>query len=601
MQKAEGQPAKGPRNWIFWACLLAGVFVVIGSAFIGGLYAGRWAVKSQVRLRIEQRWTLWRNAKSTPAVSIDASGEWREIDTALVRMQASEIHLPKTDVDGWGGGIQPLDDGRIFYATRTGQFGVIGTDGVVDMLPFSVDMNLDALKRHPVSKIEDFNFAWFRVTDINLTPIGAGRYELLVGHHYFEPQQQCIELKLSRAVLSVSGKDISLAEPFRTILTTKPCITFNLPDYEFPFEGHFSGGRIARFGANQVLFSTGDHGWVGLRGYPALAQDDDSTLGKVLLVNLSTNEVSVFAKGFRNPQGLTIDSNGHIWLTDQGPQGGDELNLIVKGQNYGWPESTYGTDYGPKPWPMSAVQGRYDMGTKPDFAWNPSIATSNLIEAKGNEFPLWKGDLLVSSLGGEAIHRLRLDGTRVVYDEPIKMAPFRLRDIVELPTGRIALLTDPGIVILLRNGDGHIKTPYLDPKSQQRRTTDMSIQQRAIAVAGRYANPAEAVAEASKQLPAAAARGQAVFNQNCAICHSLNTAMSFAGPSLKGVIGRRVGSTNYAYSGALVGRHDTWTGPRIVDFAVKPSGIYPGTSMPPVPMPPDLQHDLESYLEASSR
>lgn len=594
MEDSQEQPANKRRRWWVRALAVAGVAAVLLGTFAVGAYTGQWAVKHQIRARLAEGLLFKKEVK---ARDLDVAGEWQPINTALARLESSMIHLP--NADGYGGGIQPLDDGRIFYATRAGEFGVIGTDGVVKVLPFKVDMNLDALKHHPVYQLGNFHYNWFRVTDINLTRIGPGRYELLVGHHFFEPQQQCVEMKLSRGVISVNGADVSLAEPFRVVMTTNPCLTFYHPDYMFAWEGHFSGGRIARLVGDQVLFSTGDHGWWGTRGYPALAQDDTSTLGKVLLVNLATNQVSIYAKGFRNPQGLTVDSKGRIWLTDQGPMGGDELNLIVKGQNYGWPDSTYGTDYGPLPWPLNSEQGKHDTGVKPDFAWNPSIATSNVIEVRGNEFPLWKGDLLVTSLRNESIHRLRLDGTRVVYDEPIKFELYRLRDITELPNGRIALLTDRSTVILVRNADAHSKTPYLDASHQMRRTVDMSAEERAFAVAGRYAKGADAgsVQEASKQLPEGAARGERTFSATCAVCHSIESATSLVGPSLKDVIGRRVGSTAFAYSAALTGKNETWTSRRIVDFAVNPGGMYPGTSMSPIVLTPEVQRDLASFLD----
>jgi cytochrome c2 len=601
MQDQQDQYAKRRWSWRVRVYVVSGALAALLAAFAGGLYAGRWAVKIQLRARIDEAIEHWRNPAAKPAAYVDGTLEWQPINTALVRIETARIHMPNTAETSWGGGIAPLDDDRIFFGTRTGEFGVIRADGIVKVSPFKLEMNLDALRRHPVHEVKGFSDDWVRVTDINLTRISEDNFELLVGHHYFQQDKTCMELRLSRAVVSVQGEELSLAEPFETLLTTNPCITFNPPElYEFPFTGHLSGGRIVRFGKDQVLFSTGDHGWVGLKGFPAVAQDDNSTLGKVLLVNLATKEVSIFAKGFRNPQGLAADSQNRVWLTEQGPQGGDELNLIVKGGNYGWPDNTYGVDYGPIPWPMNAVQGRHDTGIKPQFAWNPSIATSNLVEVTGDEFLLWKGDLLVSSLGGQAIHRLRLDGTRVVYDEPIKFDLYRLRDIVELPTGRIAVLTDRGIVLLLRNSDAHAKTPYLDATKQQPQTVDMSPQQRAYAVAGRYANPAKVSEVVAHQLSPAASRGELVFKQNCAACHSAETETTGVGPSLNGIVGRQVGTGSFAYSAALMGKHDSWTARRIVAFASNPNGMYPGSKMAPVPLTPDLQRDLESYLNAST-
>jgi cytochrome c2 len=534
-----------------------------------------------------------------PQPSSDTHGDWQEKNTILTRLETTEVYLPTAN--GWGGGLQPFPDGRILFATVKGDFGVLGADGITRTLGFHVDMNLDALKNHPVSRLKNFNYSsWVRVTGINLTPIGASRYELLVGHHYFDAEGSCIALRLSRSVLAETPAGFS-AEPFRTVLTTQPCITFYPPSYENVFEGHFSGGRIARVDRDHVLFSTGDHGWVGVRGYPAVSQEDDSTLGKVLLVNLSTNAVEIFAKGVRNPQGLTVDSSGRIWETEQGPRGGDELNLVTRGQDYGWPESTYGTDYGPLPWPLNREQGRHGTGVPPQFSWTPSIAAANLVEVTGPEFPLWRGDLLVASLGGQAIRRLRLEGTRVVYDERIEFQGSRLRDIIQLPSGRIALLTDRPSIILVRNADHPGAAPYLDASRQQRRTSDMSPQERGLAVAGRFADPTAvpAAVDATLHMSPVPMRGEQVFQSNCATCHSLASTLSVAGPTLNGVIGRRVGSADFAYSDGLSRKRGVWTARRIVDFAVQPAVAYAGTSMPPVVLTSKDREDLEKYLEAT--
>ncbi len=584
------------RRWILWAILGIAVLAV---AFGGGLFAGRWAVKNQLSARLRAAWA--ERFPDQHQYGADTAGptDWGGRPTALVRIETTTIHLPNSE--GWGGGLQALADGRIFYATRTGEFGLIDANGVTHGYPFRVDLNWDGLRKHPIFKVKNFNYNWFRVTDINLTPRGAGRYELLVGHHRFDEVNQCVELHLSRALIELKGEEFTLVEPFESLLTTKPCITFYRPGYEFAYEGHFSGGRIARLDADRVLFSTGDHGWVGLRGYPAVSQEDDATLGKILLVNLRSREVGVYAKGVRNPQGLTIDSKGRIWETEHGPRGGDKLNLIVQGGNYGWPYATYGTDYGPRPWPHNAVQGRPEFGTLPVFAWVPSIATSNVIEVRGEEFALWKGDLLVATLGGQALHRLRLDGNRVVYDEPIKFDGERLRDLIELPSGVIALLTDSGTVILVRNGD-HPKGPrFLDPAKAQRKTADMSAEERAYAVAGRYPKGQQAVATAEPELPPAAARGEAVFKASCATCHTLSGPTALVGPSLQGVVGRRVGATDFAYSAGLSGQTDLWSPGRIVEFAGKPADLYPGSVMPPVALSADAKRDLASYLEIEGR
>lgn len=564
--------------------------------FVAGAYAGRWAVKNQVsaRLRAAVEEAVTGNRQAAEA---DVIAEWSSRNTHLVRLETTVIHLPGS-AEGWGGGLQALEDGRIFYATRSGQFGVLGVDRVARVLPFSVEMNIAGLKSHPASRLSNFREIWFRVTDIDLRRISEGRYELLVGHHFFDAANACVQLRLSRAEIVEQGAQWSLAVPFETLHVAAPCITFYHPGYEFAFEGHFSGGRIARWSADRVLFSTGDHGWMGMRGYPAVSAEDDSTLGKILLVDLAARTVKVFVKGVRNPQGLHIDSQGRIWETEHGPRGGDELNLITADQDYGWPRATYGTDYGPRPWAHSAVQGRHDAGTRPQFAWVPSIGVSNLLQVRGDEFALWKGDLLVLSLTGQSVHRLRLEGDRVTYDEPIRFDGQRLRDVAELPGGRIALLTDHGTIVLLRNGDRAAgAAPYLDAAKAQPLSDRMPPAERAAAVAGRFAEGGQ-LAKVSLEGSEPASPGLQVFRTNCAACHAIEGNAAGVGPSLRGVVGRTVGATDFAYSDALARRKDRWTGSRIVEFAADPKAIYPGTTMSPVQLSGQQRRDLEAYFAA---
>jgi cytochrome c len=109
------------------------------------------------------------------------------------------------------------------------------------------------------------------------------------------------------------------------------------------------------------------------------------------------------------------------------------------------------------------------------------------------------------------------------------------------------------------------------------------------------------VAAPKRPVTTAEARGELVFKSNCATCHSLESPISGIGPSLKGVIGRKVGSSNFAYSIAFEGKADVYTSHRIIDFAVNPGSIYPGTVMKPVNLASDSQRDFEDYLMASAR
>jgi cytochrome c len=230
----------------------------------------------------------------------------------------------------------------------------------------------------------------------------------------------------------------------------------------------------------------------------------------------------------------------------------------------------------------------------------PSIGVSSLLEVRGDEFALWKGDLLVLSLTGQSIHRLRIEGDRVVYDEPIRFEGQRLRDIAEMPDGRIALLSDHGTIILLRNGDRPGVAPFLDASRRQPLSAQMSEAERAFAVAGRFGASAPAATEVASAGEADHV-GQKVFQASCAACHSLKEGAVGVGPSLHRVVGRKVGATEFAYSEGLARRSEAWTAERIVTFATNPTAMFPGSVMAPVPLTEAQRKDLARFLSSGSQ
>ncbi len=144
----------------------------------------------------------------------------------------------------------------------------------------------------------------------------------------------------------------------------------------------------------------------------------------------------IWSYGHRNPQGLAIHpETGDIWITEHGPQGGDELNRILPGLNYGWPVIGYGVNYRTG---STIHEGTLRDGIEaPTHFWVPSIATSGLMIYTGDLFPAWKGSLFAGGLGGQQIARLTMDGQRVVREETILQGMGRVRDIRQSPDGYI--------------------------------------------------------------------------------------------------------------------------------------------------------------------
>jgi glucose/arabinose dehydrogenase len=214
-----------------------------------------------------------------------------------------------------------------------------------------------------------------------------------------------------------------------------------------PSSKHF-GSRLA-FDPEGLLFIT-----VGERGQGERAQDLGDHNGSVIrlypdgsvpednpFVGTAGARPEIFSYGHRNPQGLAIHpQTGIPWLHEHGARGGDEVNVVRPGVNYGWPVITYGIDYSGAP----IGEGTHKDGmAQPIHYWVPSIAPSGMAFYDGQAFPEWQGDLFVGALRAELLVRLELDGERVVEEERLlEGALGRIRDVAVGPDGYLYLLTD---------------------------------------------------------------------------------------------------------------------------------------------------------------
>ncbi|MCH2466161.1 MAG: PQQ-dependent sugar dehydrogenase, partial [Gemmatimonadetes bacterium] len=146
----------------------------------------------------------------------------------------------------------------------------------------------------------------------------------------------------------------------------------------------------------------------------------------------------IWSYGHRNPQGLAFHPmTGELWANEHGPQGGDELNVVLPGRNYGWPVIGYGVNYGSG---STIHEGTLKEGMEsPKHFWVPSIATSGLMIYTGDKFPAWRGNIFVGGLGGEQLSRLTIDGHTILNEETLFQRMGRIRDVRQGPDGYIYL------------------------------------------------------------------------------------------------------------------------------------------------------------------
>lgn len=237
---------------------------------------------------------------------------------------------------------------------------------------------------------------------------------------------------LARGKLMI-GADGARLEGVTTLYRAKPLLS----------GGHYAG-RIAFAPDGHLFFSMGE------RQKFTPAQDPDGVLGKIVRLTADGKpapgnplaargfDSAIWSYGHRNPLGLAFDGKGRLWEAEMGPRGGDEVNLVLPGRNYGWPLVSNGDHYDGRPIP--------DHPTRPDLeaprvSWNPSISPSSLLIYSGSLFPKWRGKALVGALSGGALILVNLDDRGAAEEARYDMGK-RIRAVDQGPDGAVYVLED---------------------------------------------------------------------------------------------------------------------------------------------------------------
>jgi glucose/arabinose dehydrogenase len=255
---------------------------------------------------------------------------------------------------------------------------------------------------------------------------------------YYEPREGGNGLAVARARL-VDGAQPRV-EQLEVVFRMQPTLDSAM----------HAGGRMV-FTPDGKLFVT-----LGERSIPegrAQAQDLRSHLGKIVRINpdgtvptdnpfvdRADARPEIWTNGHRNILAAALDESGRLWIAEMGPRGGDELNLIVKGKDYGWPTIGYGEEYSGEPIHRSTQAPGMEQ---PIYYWDPVISPSGLTIYSGDLFPEWKGNFLIGGLSSKALVRLVLQSDRVVGEERLLTdLDARIRDVVQGPDGAVYLVTD---------------------------------------------------------------------------------------------------------------------------------------------------------------
>ncbi len=495
-----------------------------------------------------------------PKKPVLVSLEDRLIVTALmnVRMTVFPIETNRTSENPLkqnGGGLTSFGDDVILMPYS----GVIqAADGVNParatniVAPLNGRAEYEALSVDPAYTDYQIAHGFIRYNDIEHV-VTKGGQALVISYVEFDAENFCYTNTLAR--LDIDSEVVSIDEvsagpdDWEIIFRSSPCLE---PKTRFfAIEGHMASGRLAFDQTSETLYlASGDFHIDGMRADGApIAQDPTAEYGKILAMSPDGSDARIYSMGHRNMQGLVRASDGRIFIAEHGPRGGDEVNLLEEGSNYGWPAESYGISYTSTPIPGALSYARHDRHKTPVHAWLPSVATSGLTYIDGFD-PTWDGDLLVASLVDSSLYRLRLDGDNVIYQERIEIGT-RLRDVHQHTDGSIVVWTDNGEFLFFK------AEPLPD---------------RAFSVAKFVER---------QELSAGIAGPFETTMSNCGQCHSFLVDQHQAAPSLAHIFGDEIASTEFdGYSDALLSVDGTWDRETLIEFLTDPQAFAPGTAMP---------------------
>ena len=427
------------------------------------------------------------------------------------------------------------------YDLATGFFGTLSG---IPRLPNKLEAYLMHRPGPPVNLAEAPNDE-FRARDIIYVP---DRKELAAAYDKFD--ESLGKIKTVVSVIPIDVGTLTATDAWRQVFASDP--------FAYGVGITSGAGRLAYRGNDKLFLTIGDHDIVN----PKVSEDSNITFGKTIEIDLTTKKWHQFSKGHRNPEALTFLKSGQLLSTEHGPYGGDELNIITEGSDYGWPNVTLGTDYNGYNWDAgTSLVGSHAGYRAPLFAWVPSIAPTQLIEIN-NFHPRWNGDLLVGTLKASSLYRLRLEAGNVLYEERIWIGQ-RVRDLLQTEDGTIVLWTDDTQLLFV--------TVDRDQLAVKRRTPNVI--------------------------------GSAILNENCLACHHFGpTNPTDFAPTLSNLLNRPIASDVFSYSPALRAKQGLgcWTPALLAEFLSDPFKFASGSNMLPLKISPEeIQDAIAALIRAS--
>ena len=468
----------------------------------------------------------------------------RKLDTAWLpfRLRSVSVHAPGAAMEA--GGVTMAGE-RLLVMDRLGDFFQCA-DACQELTPLPLPPIPNNIREYVSYTDFPLNERIFRAHCVRYS---SSMHMLAVSHDVYDSDLRSTRLAVS--VIDLDPTTLQAGGSWITVFLTEP-IPYGTNDQ--------AGGALAWGGDGKLFLTVGDFKTGDFKTEAVKApQDPNSSFGKAFEIDVRAQTRRLLSSGLRNPEGLAMTKSLGLVVVASGPQGGDRLDKIVEGGNYGWPNVTLGTDYHKYSYEGRQDGGRLNGYVSPIYAWVPSIAPSEVIELRDFD-ERWDGDLLVASLKAQRLFRLRLDGSRVVYSEPIFMDK-RIRDLVVMKPRVLALWTDDAQVILMSVDDEKLEADHREPPSLS-----------------------------------------PVLLGQCLYCHHFGpTNQSDLAPSLTGLLGRPIASDGFVYSAGLRKVGGIWTEDALRRFLSDPAGFANGTPMPQMHLEPKEIDEIVAEFERLGR
>ena len=273
----------------------------------------------------------------------------------------------------------------------------------------------------------------FAINDIAVLSETAAVAKLLISYPRLGASRSCVEIAVDELAYDRKKQSIKFVS---TWYVSKPCVPISAVQH--------TAGRFAVIDRNSVYVSFGDLGY-SLIGDRSKRGD----LGSIF--KLTAKSATKISEGHRNPQGILIYDKVHLLAAEHGPRGGDELNLIKEGSDYGWPFVSYGQPYGGGDYVRPEKTGTHEGYPEPLTYWVPSIAPTELVQLPEQGWGSWNGAVVLATLKEESLVFIKINTTLQVVEKIQVDVGHRVRDLELLRNGSMLMTTDSGQLITVSN------------------------------------------------------------------------------------------------------------------------------------------------------